>query len=126
MAPPLDRAQLFEDPSVNGIELSRAYCSLMDDWLRALYRDASSGAEGVALVAVGGYGRGELAPQSDLDVVLVSDEGTDLGTLPANVWYPLWDSGASPAHAVRTMPEMLAAADADLKVALGLLDLRHL
>ena len=42
------------------------------------------------------------------------------------VWYPLWDSGARLDHSVRTMPEMVAAAEADLKVALGLLDVRHL
>jgi [protein-PII] uridylyltransferase len=80
---------------------------------------------GVALVAVGGYGRGELAPYSDLDVVLVHDEGVDAGELAQLVWYPLWDSGAKLDHAVRSLPEMLDQADGDLKVALGLLDLRH-
>ena len=75
---------------------------------------------------MGGYGRGELAPYSDLDVVLVSDEGVELGALAERVWYPLWDSGARLDHSVRTFPEMLAASDQDLKVALGLLDIRHL
>ncbi len=42
------------------------------------------------------------------------------------MWYPLWDSGAKLDHAVRSLPEMLDQADGDLKVALGLLDLRHL
>ncbi|HET6939236.1 MAG TPA: [protein-PII] uridylyltransferase, partial [Nocardioides sp.] len=41
------------------------------------------------------------------------------------LWYPLWDSGATVDHAVRTLPDMVAAADADLRVASGLLDLRH-
>ena len=81
---------------------------------------------GAALVAVGGYGRGELAPYSDLDVVLVADEGVELGEVAERVWYPLWDSGAKLDHSVRTFPEMVAAADKDLKVALGLLDIRHL
>ncbi len=85
---------------------------------------------GVALVAVGGYGRGELAPYSDLDLVLVSDsdrpEATErLGELAEQVWYPLWDAGANVDHSVRSLPEMVSAADADLRVALGLLDLRH-
>ena len=75
---------------------------------------------------MGGYGRGELAPYSDLDVVLVSDEGVELGDLAEQVWYPLWDSGARLDHSVRTFPEMVAASDQDLKVALGLLDIRHL
>ncbi len=89
--------------------------------------DACGGPEvGAALVAVGGYGRGELAPHSDLDVVLVSDEGVDLGEVAERIWYPLWDSGAKLDHSVRTLPEMLEQAGSDLRVALGLLDLRHL
>ncbi|MCW2851912.1 MAG: glnD, partial [Nocardioides sp.] len=91
----------------------------------AAYDDSGGPEAGAALVAVGGYGRGELAPYSDLDVVLVSDEGVDLGALAERVWYPLWDSGSKLDHSVRTMPEMLAAATADLRVASGLLDLRH-
>ncbi len=81
---------------------------------------------GVALVAVGGYGRGELAPYSDLDVVLVSEGHVDLGSAAAEIWYPLWDSGTALDHAVRTVEQMTQAAQADLRVALGLLDLRHL
>lgn len=81
---------------------------------------------GVALVAVGGYGRGELAPHSDLDVVLVHDEGVDPAPIAETVWYPMWDAGVRLDHSVRSMPEMVAAADKDLKVALGVLDLRHL
>ncbi len=81
---------------------------------------------GCALVAVGGYGRGELAPQSDLDLVLVHDEDCDLGDLAEKLWYPLWDSGARLDHSTRSFPQMLTAAKADLRVALGLLDVRHL
>jgi [protein-PII] uridylyltransferase len=89
--------------------------------------DGSGGLEvGAALVAVGGYGRAELAPYSDLDVVLVSDEGVVLGELGQQVWYPIWDSGAQLDHSVRTLPEMVAAAGADVRVASGLLDVRHL
>ncbi|WP_300680178.1 [protein-PII] uridylyltransferase [Nocardioides sp.] len=81
---------------------------------------------GVALVAVGGFGRGELAPFSDLDVVLVHDEGVDLGEVPTKLWYPLWDSGVKLDHSVRSVTEMVEAATADVRVALGLLDVRHL
>ncbi|MGB0098859.1 MAG: [protein-PII] uridylyltransferase [Nocardioides sp.] len=89
--------------------------------------EQSHGADvGAALVAVGGYGRGELAPYSDLDVVLVSDDGVDVRSVAEQVWYPLWDSGTKLDHSVRTMSEMVAAADDDLKVAVGLLDIRHL
>lgn len=80
----------------------------------------------MALVAVGGYGREELAPYSDLDVLLVHDADVDAGEWAGKIWYPLWDSGEKIDHAVRSFPEVLDQAENDIKVALGLLDLRHL
>lgn len=91
----------------------------------AAYADAAAPDEGVALVAVGGYGRAELAPYSDLDVVLVHDQGGASAPWMEQIWYPLWDSGSRLDHAVRSFPEMVSAATGDLRVALGLLDLRH-
>ena len=81
---------------------------------------------GVALVAVGGYGRQELAPFSDLDVVLVHDAEVEPGEWAGRIWYPLWDSGANIDHSVRTVPEVLERAASDLRVAIGMLDARHL
>lgn len=81
---------------------------------------------GVALVAVGGYGRQELAPFSDLDVVLVHDPEIEMGEWAGQIWYPLWDSGANIDHSVRTVQEVLDQAAADLRVATGMLDARHL
>ena len=81
---------------------------------------------GIALVAVGGYGRRELAPHSDLDVVLVHTEDADVEEVATGVWYPLWDAGADLDHAVRALPEVTDAAKQDVRVALGLLDARHL
>jgi [protein-PII] uridylyltransferase len=81
---------------------------------------------GVALVAVGGYGRRELSPQSDLDVVLLHTPGrSDVADVAQAVWYPLWDDGVRLDHSVRTLDEMDEAADADLRTFLGLLDARH-
>lgn len=90
------------------------------------YADSGGPDAGAALVAVGGYGRSELAPCSDLDVVLVADDGVDVAAVAQQIWYPLWDSGTKLDHSTRAMTEMVSAADADLKVALGLLDVRHL
>src|SRR6187200_2357058 len=90
------------------------------------YAGAALPDTGAALVAVGGYGRSELAPYSDLDVVLVADDDVALGQGAEQVWYPLWDSGTKLDHSVRTFTGMLEAAAGDLRVALGLLDLRHL
>jgi [protein-PII] uridylyltransferase len=89
--------------------------------------DAAGGPDsGVALVAVGGYGRSELAPYSDLDVVLVADDGVELGELAQQIWYPIWDSGSKLDHSVRSLGEMLEAAATDVRVASGLLDVRHI
>jgi len=84
--------------------------------------------KGIALVAVGGYGRSELAPYSDLDVVLVhaDDVEIDVPEVAGRVWYPLWDAGANIDHSVRALSEVTAAARQDVRVALGLLDARHL
>ena len=89
------------------------------------YAGAALPETGAALVAVGGYGRSELAPYSDLDVVLVADDDVALGSGAEQVWYPLWDSGTKLDHSVRTFTGMLEAAAGDLRVALGLLDMRH-
>ena len=92
----------------------------------AAFADAGAPDQGVALIAVGGYGRRELAPYSDLDVVLVLDDSVVAGEWAGRLWYPLWDSGKTIDHSVRSVSEMLDRADADLRVMLGLLDLRHL
>ncbi len=89
------------------------------------YAGAALPDTGAALVAVGGYGRSELAPYSDLDVVLVAHDDVALGSGAEQVWYPLWDSGTKLDHSVRTFTGMLEAAAGDLRVALGLLDMRH-
>ena len=84
------------------------------------------GAEpGVALVAVGGYGRKELLPGSDLDVLMLHDGRDGIAKIADRIWYPVWDSGARLDHAVRTVPQARRVARNDLKVALGLLYARH-
>jgi [protein-PII] uridylyltransferase len=84
------------------------------------------GAEpGVALVAVGGYGRRELLPGSDLDVLLLHAGRDGIASIADRIWYPVWDSGARLDHAVRTVPQARRVARADIKVALGLLSARH-
>src|ERR1700739_3919007 len=79
----------------------------------------------VALVAVGGYGRRELLPRSDLDVLLLHGGRDDIAAIADRIWYPVWDSGAELDHAVRTVPQARRVARSDLKVALGLLSARH-
>ena len=76
---------------------------------------------GAALVAVGGYGRRELSPGSDLDVLLLRPAGTcvtrDAAELADRIWYPVWDSGVRLDHSVRTPAEARRLAADDLRVA---------
>ena len=75
-------------------------------------------------MAVGGLGRRELCPGSDLDLVLVHRGRRDVRAVAERVWYPIWDAGLGLDHSVRTVKEALAVAAGDLKAAMGLLDAR--
>ena len=80
----------------------------------------------IALAAVGGYGRGELSPGSDLDILFLHTgkvSADDLKAFVNDVLYPLWDK-KSVDHSVRTRSETRDAASSDLRVATGLLDIR--
>jgi [protein-PII] uridylyltransferase len=92
-----------------------------DRWLASLLGDEAR----VALVAVGGYGRRELLPGSDLDVLLLHAGRPDISVLADRIWYPIWDSGTRLDHAVRTPREGREVARGDLRAALGLLHARH-
>ncbi|MFD8756654.1 [protein-PII] uridylyltransferase [Kitasatospora sp. NPDC059577] len=122
--PAAARAALIADPGPVGRPRREELARLTDDWLSGLL-DAAGAPPGVALVAVGGYGRGELSPRSDLDVLLLHD-GPITRELPERIWYPVWDAGAKLDHSVRTVAEARKVAAADLKAQLGLLDARHL
>jgi [protein-PII] uridylyltransferase len=81
----------------------------------------------VALVAVGGYGRQELAPHSDVDILLVYDgKPGGIEDLAKDLWYPLWDAGLKLGHAVRSFDDQLAMAGDDLDTATSLLSARPL
>jgi len=105
------------------VELRVALTDAYDDWLASIVPDRS----GVALVAVGGLGREEPAPYSDLDLVLLHDgKVADLTKLADSIWYPIWDGGIGLDHSVRTVDEAVAVGKGDLKAMLGLLDVRHI
>ncbi|MFE2448933.1 [protein-PII] uridylyltransferase [Streptomyces melanosporofaciens] len=126
------RLRLLQEGSRSGPPRRSALAELTDQWLAALLTGGAQTAgigRGVALVAVGGYGRGELSPRSDLDVLLLHDGSADRSALAAladHVWYPVWDMGLALDHSVRTPDEARATAAEELKVQLGLLDARHI
>ena len=90
---------------------------------------SASGADSkeVAIAAVGSYGRGELAPGSDLDIVILhsGSYGADrLSEIVNAILYPLWDKKIKVDHSVRTLAQSRDALEEDLRVAMGLLDIR--
>ncbi|MFZ3597197.1 [protein-PII] uridylyltransferase [Streptomyces sp. BH104] len=120
------RLRLLQGEARSGPPRRAALAELTDDWLTGLF---GSGAPGISLVAVGGYGRGELSPRSDLDLLLLHDGSADADAVAAladRIWYPVWDLGLALDHSVRTPAQARKTAGDDLKVQLGLLDARHL
>ncbi len=120
------RQVIARRPGLDGPGRRAALTELSDAWLSELF----SNAEGLVsqpfcLVAVGGYGRGELTIGSDLDVLLLHRSGADEAARAAEaLWYPIWDSGVRLDHSVRTVSEARRVAAEDIKVLLGLLDAR--
>jgi [protein-PII] uridylyltransferase len=108
--------------------LREALADLHEFWLtvHAAHAGVRSDSEGIALVAVGGLGRRELVPYSDLDLVLVHAGRRSVDEVAEQLWYPLWNSGVGLDHSVRTVAEAVDVAAKDLRTALGLLDARHL
>lgn len=103
--------------------LRAALGDLHEFWLAS--RAASLGiGHGTALVAVGALGRRELAPYSDLDLLLLHDGRRDVSEMADLLWYPLWDAGIGLDHSVRTVGQVLQVAATDLRAALGLLEAR--
>ncbi len=95
--------------------------------LSTLFNESGANSDEVAIAAVGGFGRGELSPGSDLDIVILH-RGTlqekELAELVNKILYPIWDKNIKVDHSVRTRSEVRDAAENDLKVILGLLDIR--
>lgn len=125
MSPTFDRAALIADPALGGRAFVDAYTAAVDDWLRELFELDFGDAAGVALIATGGQGRGEMTPGSDLDLLLAHDGGID-PEAAQRLWYPIWDAGMKLGHSVRTVGETLALARSDLATATSLLSVRCL
>ncbi len=121
------RTALLEREDMTSGERRRALTDLTDRWIHGLFVLSGAPAIGASLVAVGGYGRGELAPGSDLDLVLIHPPAASVARVNQAadaLWYPIWDSGIKLDHSVRAPAEMRRLASSDLKVVLGFLDSR--
>lgn len=120
----------------SGEAVVREWTAVIDHLVRGLYEAArASYAERftmldqrVALVAQGGYGRGELNPCSDIDLLFVFPQRADafVETVNEKVLYALWDTGLTVGHAVRSVRDCVKLGGQDLKVKTALLDIRRL
>jgi [protein-PII] uridylyltransferase len=101
-------------------------CDLL---ISELFLARGANSRDLAIAAVGSFGRGELAPGSDLDIVIIH-KGTqsedELSATVNAILYPLWDKKMKIDHSVRTVSQARDALEEDLKVAMGLLDIRYI
>ncbi|CAN5367201.1 [protein-PII] uridylyltransferase [soil metagenome] len=122
---------------LGGIEVARLYSQAADEILIALWRFTTetlypspnpTEAEKLSLIAVGGYGRGVLAPFSDLDLLFLRPWKTTARTetVAEFVLYVLWDLGLKVGSAARAVEECLALSRIDMTVRTTLLEARFL
>ncbi len=125
----------FEKSKATGVDTVTAHSYLMDQVIRVLYDFATthvlpSGVptkgERISILAIGGYGRGELAPLSDIDLLfLLPYKQTPFSEQLAEfMLYALWDLGLKVGHAVRSVDENIAQAKADFTIRTTLLEAR--
>ena len=83
---------------------------------------------GLSILAVGGYGRGELAPHSDIDLLFLyqKDQLTKHQPVIEYILYLLWDLGLKVGHATRTSDQCLEAANDDITIMTALLEIRYI
>lgn len=118
-------ANLAEQRSDRALEADRLLRGLFTETVGT--GDDPREGQGLALVAVGGYGRSELSPASDLDVVLLHDPAIPeerVREVAEAIWYPLWDRAVALDHSVRDTVQMREAAALDHRAATGMLDAR--
>lgn len=122
-----------------GLEIVRARAAFMDRMVRELFDQAMRRYESahgkppapVSLVALGGYGRGELSPLSDIDVMFLFPAKTKPAAIKAflehltnEILYPLWDCGLKVGHSVRNVDEVFTEARNDIQTLTSLLESR--
>lgn len=111
----------------NTPRLLRQHCKLVDQVLHDLWRNANISPE-ACLIAVGGYGRGELFPNSDVDLLILLPEHTDaqLNQSIESLVGLFWDIGLAVGHSVRNLRECIEEASKDATVQTNLLEARFL
>ena len=115
------------DADGNGRRLLREHCLLIDRTLKGLWSEAGMPGP-LAIAAVGGYGRGELFPHSDVDILVILPGEPDAalkGRLEALIG-SLWDASLETGHSVRTIEQCLSESAKDITVQTNLIEARLL
>lgn len=109
-------------------EFLRQHSDMMDGLVRKAFQSAKVPSPSVCLMAIGGYGRAELAPYSDIDLLLLYSPSNknELSPLAEQILYPLWDLGLDVSCSSRSIDECLKMARSDVQVKTGLIDGRYL
>ena len=115
------KARYFKRPDPQATLEAQAH--LVDQVLQQLWSKSISDPE-IALVAVGGYGRGALFPHSDVDVLVLLPDGRMPDAAVEGFIHALWDIGLDPGHSVRTVSECVEEAGKDVTVDTSLIEAR--
>ncbi len=132
-----DTAQAVLLRDRHGRRCAERLCFVQDEIIRLLYSAATrhlyrshipSGAERMAVVATGGYGRGLMAPESDIDLLFILPyKQTAWGEQVAEaILYCLWDMGLKVGHATRSVDESIRQARGDMTIRTAILETRFL
>ena len=117
----------IDDLLLEGSTTGSIFCAELtkrvDQFIEEIFETAGSPSE-IAVCAIGGYGRKELCPGSDIDVLLIHDRSVDVLPIAEKIWYPLWDAGLKLGHQVGTQEEILKLAESSLETATSLLSSR--
>lgn len=122
----------FEAREAGGAVTLRGGAYLLDQLIRTLHEFTTTRVyaqfqdEHIALIATGGYGRAEIAPHSDLDVMFLMHHkaGGDFNAAVEWMLYMLWDMGLKVGHATRTVNEAMELAKSDVTICTSLLEAR--
>ncbi|MCE5194393.1 MAG: [protein-PII] uridylyltransferase [Nitrospiraceae bacterium] len=115
-------SELFDKS--NGRELTALYTKKTDDLLINIFNSIKS-KNPIVLIAVGGYGRAELAPFSDIDIMFFAKDKSDSKKVET-VLYQLWDKGLTVGHSFRTAEECIIEAKKDIRTHTSLLESRFI
>lgn len=112
------------DEGFRGLELVHKYTQYMDEFLTGIFRSIEK-KDQIVLLATGGYGREELAPFSDIDIMFFAKNRANADTAE-RILYALWDSGLEISHAFRTADECIEESFRDIRTRTSLLEARYL